>query len=179
MASMMWSRVKVGIDHNTATFAVESIRRWWHAEGHQRYPTSGQLLIMADGGSSNGSRNRLGKWELQRLAKEIGGAITVCHYPPGTSKGNTIEHRLFAWITENWRGKPLLTSALVVCLLAATATTTGLVVQCQLDAASYPTGVKISDDQMASFDWQHAPFHGDWTYSFFPFTPLKTYALIS
>ena len=137
--------VNVGIDHDTAAFAVESIRQWWKKEGRQRYPEAKRLLISADGGGSNGSRVRLWKWELQRLADEIGLAITVCHLPPGTSKWNKIEHRLFAWISQNWRGKPLVSYALILKLIAATTTEAGLTVQCQLDTNSYLAGRKVSD----------------------------------
>ena len=160
--------VNVGIDHNTATFAVESIRRWWKAEGQTLYPQSHQILILADGGSSNGSRNRLWKRELQQLAEEIGVVITVCHYPPGTSKWNKIEHRLFAWISENWRGKPLLTYAIIVSLIAATTTATGLVVHCELDTHTYPTKQKVTDEQMDALKIEREEFHGEWNYSLFP-----------
>ena len=140
--------VNVGIDHDTAAFAVESIRRWWNKEGKQGYPEAKRLLISADGGGSNGSRVRLWQWELQHLADERGLAITVCHLPPGTSKWNKIEHRLFAWISQNWRGKPLVDYAVIVKLSAATTTEAGLTVECHLDTNTYPTGRTISDEQM-------------------------------
>src|SRR6266516_724681 len=142
--------VNVGIDHNTAAFAVESIRRWWNEMGQQRYPQAKRLLISADSGGSNGSRVRLWKWELQQLADETGLAITVCHLPPGTSKWNKIENRLFAWISQNWRGKPLTSYAVILQLIAATTTEAGLVVQSRLDTKSYPVGRKVSDAQMAT-----------------------------
>jgi transposase len=162
--------VNVGIDHDTAAFAVESIRRWWNQEGRQRYPEAKRLLISADGGGSNGSRVRLWKWELQHLADEIGLAITVCHLPAGTSKWNKIEHRLFAWISQNWRGKPLVDYAIIVKLIAATTTEAGLTVQCQLDTNSYPTGCKLSDEQMSTLFIVADAFHGEWNYTLFPRT---------
>ncbi len=162
--------VNVGIDHDTAAFAVESIRQWWKKEGRQRYPEAKRLLISADGGGSNGSRVRLWKWELQHLADEIGLAITVCHLPPGTSKWNKIEHRLFAWISQNWRGKPLVDYAIIVKLIAATTTEAGLTVQCQLDTNRYPTGRKISDEEMSTLFIVADTFHGEWNYTLFPRT---------
>ena len=160
--------VNVGIDHDTAAFAVESIRRWWDAVGRQQYPGAKRLLITADGGGSNGSRVRLWKWELQQLADETGLAITVCHLPPGTSKWNKIEHRLFAWISQNWRGKPLTSYAVILKLITATTTKAGLTVQCQLDTNSYPSGRKVSDDEMAMLSIQPAAFHGNWNYTILP-----------
>lgn len=160
--------VNVGIDHNTAAFAVESIRRWWDALGRQQYPGAKRLLITADGGGSNGSRVRLWKWELQQLADETGLAITVCHLPPGTSKWNKIEHRLFAWISQNWRGKPLVSYAVILKLIAATTTKAGLTVQCQLDTNTYPSGRKVSDEDMATLSFQPAAFHGNWNYTILP-----------
>jgi transposase len=162
--------VNVGIDHDTAAFAVESIRRWWNQQGRQRYPEAKRLLISADGGGSNGSRVRLWKWELQQLADEIGLAITVCHLPAGTSKWNKIEHRLFAWISQNWRGKPLVDYAIIVKLIAATTTEAGLTVQCQLDTNLYPTGLKLSDEQMSTLFVVADAFHGEWNYTLFPRT---------
>src|SRR6266487_6629001 len=162
--------VNVGIDHDTAAFAVVSIRQWWKKEGRQRYPEAKRLLISADGGGSNGSRVRLWKWELQHLADEIGLAITVCHLPPGTSKWNKIEHRLFAWISQNWRGKPLVDYAIIVKLIAATTTEAGLTVQCQLDTNRYPTGRKISDEEMSTLFIVADTFHGEWNYTLFPRT---------
>jgi transposase len=160
--------VNVGIDHNTAAFAVESIRRWWKEVGKQQYPLAKRLLITADGGGSNGSRVRLWKWELQQLADETALAITVCHFPPGTSKWNKIEHRLFAWISQNWRGKPLLSYAVILTLIAATTTETGLSVQCQLDTNTYPVGRKVSDADMALLSLIRDTFHGEWNYTILP-----------
>ncbi len=132
--------VNVSMDHDTAAFAVESLRRWWNEVGRQQYPEAKRLFISADGGGSNGSRVRLWKWELKPLADETGLAITVCHLPPGTSKWNNTPHRLFAWIGQNWRGKPLVSYAVILKLIAATTTEAVLTVQCQLDTNSYPTG---------------------------------------
>jgi len=160
--------VSVGIDHDTAAFAVQSIRSWWNAVGKKQYPEAKRLLISADGGGSNGSRVRLWKWELQQLADETGLSITVCHLPPGTSKWNKIEHRLFAWISQNWRGKPLVSYAVILQLIAATTTKAGLTVQCQLDTASYPAGRKLSDDEMATLSIQPDAFHGEWNYTILP-----------
>src|SRR5690242_735623 len=141
--------VNVGIDADTAAFAVESIRRWWQLLGQARYPTAQHLHITADGGGSNGSRVRLWKRELQRLANELGLTITVTHLPPGTSKWNRIEHRLFAFISQNWRGKPLVSHLVILQLIAATTTETGLTVTCDLDQNLYPKGIKVTDDEMA------------------------------
>ena len=160
--------VNVGIDHETAAFAVQSIRSWWNQVGQQQYPEAKRLLISADGGGSNGSRVRLWKWELQQLADETGLAITVCHLPPGKSLWNKIEHRLFAWISQNWRGKPLVSYAVILQLLAATTTETGLTVQCQLDTTSYPAGRKVSDEEMATLSIQPDAFHGEWNYTISP-----------
>lgn len=160
--------VNVGIDHDTAEFAVESIRGWWNEVGHLQYPKAKRILITADGGGSNGSRVRLWKWELQRLADETGLQISVCHFPPGTSKWNKIEHRLFAWISQNWRGKPLVNYAVILKLIAATTTEAGLSVHCQLDTKSYPTGRKVSDQEMATISIQPDPFHGEWNYTILP-----------
>jgi len=160
--------VNVGIDHDTAAFAVESIRRWWQGVGHVEYPHAKRLLISADGGGSNGSRVRLWKWELQKLADETGLAITVCHLPPGTSKWNKIEHRLFAFISQNWRGKPLLSYEVIIELIAATTTKKGLVVQSQLDTTIYPPGLKVSDEDMATLAIQWDDFHGEWNYTLSP-----------
>jgi Rhodopirellula transposase DDE domain len=160
--------VNVGIDHDTAAFAVESIRRWWNSVGKQQYPSAKRLLITADGGGRNGSRVRLWKWELQQLADEIGLGISVCHFPPGTSKWNKIEHRLFAWISENWRGKPLVSYAVILKLIAATTTEAGLTVQCQLDTNTYPTGRKVSDEEMTTLSLQQDLFHGEWNYTILP-----------
>jgi hypothetical protein len=156
--------VSVGIDHDTASFAVESIRRWWLRMGRTRYPTAKRLLITADCGGSNGARVRLWKLELQRLADETGLAITVAHFPPGTSKWNRIEHRLFAFITQNWRGKPLLTHKVIVQLIAATTTSTGLSVACDIDRSSYPKGAKVSDADFHALNIRYDDFHPDWNY---------------
>lgn len=156
--------VNVGIDHDTATFAVESIRRWWRLMGQPRYPRARQLLITADGGGSNGSRLKLWKVELQKLANETGLEIAVCHLPPGTSKWNKIEHRLFSYISQNWRGKPLISHEVIVNLIAATTTKTGLQVHCQLDTQSYPTGTVVSDDELAQVNLHRDDFHGEWNY---------------
>ena len=163
--------VNVGVDHDTATFAVESIRRWWQGIGRAAYPQAGRLLITADGGGSNGSRVRLWKVELQQLADQTGLAITVCHLPPGTSKWNKIEHRLFSFISQNWRGKPLVSHEVIINLIAATTTQTGLSVQCQLDTNRYPLGVKVSDDTMAGIHLQRNEFHGERNYTIQPTTP--------
>jgi DDE family transposase len=160
--------VNVGTDHNTAAFAVESIRRWWYAMGKTDYPQASTLLITADGGGSNGSRVRLWKLELQRLADETGVAIAVCHFPPGTSKWNKIEHRLFSFISQNWRGKPLVSHEVIVNLIAATTTTTGLQVVCQLDQHSYPVGLKVSQKAMEESNLQKDTFHGEWNYTILP-----------
>ena len=160
--------VSVGMDHDTAAFAVESLRRWWNEVGRQQYPAAKRLLISADGGGSNGSRVRLWKWELQQLADETGLSITVCHLPPGTSKWNKIEHRLFAWISQNWRGQPLVSYAVILKLIAATTTEAGLTVQCKLDTNPYPPGRKLSDKDMDTLSIQPDTFHGDWNYIISP-----------
>ena len=160
--------VNVGIDNDTAAFAVESIRRWWYTMGHERYPEANKLLITADSGGSNGYRTRLWKMELQNLANETGLAISVCHLPPGTSKWNKIEHRLFSFITQNWRGKPLVSHEVIVNLISATRTKNGLQVQCQIDTNSYPKGKKVSDDIMDSLNIQRDFFHGEWNYTISP-----------
>jgi hypothetical protein len=160
--------VNVGSDHDTAAFAVESIRRWWQAPGHTAYPAATRLLITADGGGSNGSRVRLWKVELQQLADETRLAITVCHLPPGTSKWNKIEHRLFSFISQNWRGKPLVSHEVMINLIAATTTQTGLTVRCQLDTNTYPRGVKVSDDALAALHIERDAFHGEWNYTIHP-----------
>jgi transposase len=169
--------VNVGIDHDTAAFAVESIRRWWKQVGREQYPQAKRLLISADGGGSNGSRVRLWKWELQQLADQTGLAITVCHLPPGTSKWNKIEHRLFAWISQNWRGKPLSSYAVILQLIAATTTQAGLTVQCQLDTKSYPAGRKVSDEEMATLSIQPDSFHGEWNYTILPRAALVDHVI--
>lgn len=160
--------VNVGIDHDTAAFAVSSIRRWWKIMGRAVYPRGQMLLITADSGGSNGSRNRLWKWELQNFVNRTGMAITVCHFPPGTSKWNKIEHRLFSYISKNWRGKPLESLAVIVNLIASTRTGAGLRVRCELDRSNYPEGRKISDEQMAAVHLQRHQFQGDWNYTIHP-----------
>ena len=160
--------VSLGIDHDTATFAVRTIERWWKKMGSPRYPKARSLLITADGGGSNGSRLRLWKWELQRLATKTGLSITVSHFPPGTSKWNKIEHRLFSHISMNWRGKPLTSLATIVSLIAATKSDSGLRVRCELDKAKYPKGVKVTDKQMAKLKLKPDSFHGDWNYKIRP-----------
>lgn len=160
--------VNVGIDHDTAAFAVESIRRWWQALGKIRYLSAASLLITADCGGSNGARLRLWKRELQTFANETGLAITVAHHPPGTSKWNRIEHRLFAFITQNWRGKPLISREVIVQLIAATTTDKGLDVQCCLDENEYPKAIKVSDAEMAAINLACDDFHGEWNYTISP-----------
>jgi hypothetical protein len=165
-ANIGW--VNVGIDHDTAAFAVESIRRWWLALGRERYPAATRLLITADCGGSNGARVRLWKRELQTFANQSGLAITVAHHPPGTSKWNRIEHRLFAFISQNWRGKPLLSHAVIVQLIGATTTRSGLAVRCCLDDNDYPKAVKVSDAEMAQINIKPDDFHGEWNYTIAP-----------
>jgi hypothetical protein len=160
--------VSVGIDHDTAQFAVNAIRRWHETMGRERYPQSDRLMITADGGGSNGSRVRLWKVELQKLSDETGLTIGVCHYPPGTSKWNKIEHRLFCHITQNWRGRPLTSRSAVVELIAATTTKKGLTVRCELDSNSYIKGVKVSDAEMATLNIERDPFHPEWNYTIKP-----------
>ena len=156
--------VNVGTDHNTGEFAVASIRGWWHFEGRRLYPGARRLLITADGGGSNGYRLRLWKWELQKLADAAGLSLQVCHFPPGTSKWNKVEHRLFSFITSNWRGEPLRDYETVVRLIAGTTTAKGLTVTCRLDRRNYPPGRKISDEQMAEVHLTPQAFHGEWNY---------------
>jgi transposase len=160
--------VSVGTDHDTSAFAVESIRRWWSMMGRKAYPDARQLLITADSGGSNGSRVRLWKLELQKLADETGLEISVCHFPPGTSKWNRIEHRLFSFITKNWRGKPLVSHEVIVNLIAATTTRTGLRVQSQLDTGKYPKGIKVSKQEFATIHLRPDTFHGEWNYTIMP-----------
>jgi len=163
--------VSVGIDNDTASFAVNSIRRWLDVMGRERYPAANRLMITADGGGSNGSRVRLFKLELQRLADETGLAVQVCHFPPGTSKWNKIEHRLFCHITQTWRGKPLTSQTAVVELIAATTTTAGLTVRCELDPRSYPKGIKVTDLEMAGLNITSDAFHPEWNYTIAPKPP--------
>ncbi len=160
--------VNVGTDHDTATFAVASIRAWWKKQGAKAYPKARRLLITADAGGSNGARLRLWKWELQRLADELQFTISVSHFPPGTSKWNKVEHRLFSYISSNWRGEPLSDYETVVNLIAKTTTTTGLKVSCRLDKKKYPIGKKVSKEEMNSLNLVRDEFHGDWNYSLRP-----------
>jgi Rhodopirellula transposase DDE domain len=160
--------VSVGVDHDTAEFAVESIRRWWRWMGRRSYPKAKRLLITADSGGSNGARVRLWKWELQQLSDETGLDISVCHFPPGTSKWNKIEHRLFSLISQNWRGKPLISHQVIIDLIAATTTSTGLTVKSKIDTNIYEKGLKISDQQMAELHLRRERFHGDWNYKLLP-----------
>jgi len=160
--------VSVGIDHDTAAFAVQTIRSWWHNVGHQQYPGASCLTITADGGGSNGSRVRLWKYQLQKLADELGMEINVHHLPPGTSKWNKIEHRLFSFISMNWRAKPLISYRVIVDLISATTTDTGLKVRCELDKKSYPKGIVVSDQEMAKIKILRADFHGEWNYTIRP-----------
>ena len=160
--------VSVGTDHDTAAFAVESIRRWWATMGQALYPDATRLLVTADAGGSNGYRLRLWKLELQKLADETGLEIAVCHFPPGTSKWNKIEHRLFSAISQNWRGKPLVSHEVIVKLIAATTTRTGLRVRSALDENHYPAGVSVSDADMQTLYLRPDAFHGEWNYSLLP-----------
>ncbi len=160
--------VSVGVDHDTASFAVNAIRRWWQTMGQPRYPNARNLLITADGGGSNGSRLRLWKIELQKLADELGLAITVCHLPPGTSKWNKIEHRLFSFITQNWRGKPLISHQVIVQLIAATTTKNGLDVRAEIDPNTYKAGIVVKDAQLAAINITRHEFHGEWNYTIAP-----------
>jgi transposase len=157
--------VSVGIDHDTSAFAANAIRSWWKLMGQERYPRATRLQITADGGGSNGSRVRLWKIELQKLADELGIPVTVCHLPPGTSKWNKIEHRLFSFITQNWRGKPLVSYQTIVQLIAATTTSAGLKVRCELDQNTYPAGIKISDKEIKAVNLDRHDFHGEWNYT--------------
>jgi hypothetical protein len=160
--------VNVGIDHETAEFAVESIRRWWHSHGKKLYPDSKELLITADGGGSNGSKNKLWKKKLQEFANEEQLAITVAHYPPATSKWNKIEHQLFSFISINWRAKPLTSLEVVLDFISATTTDEGLTVSAVKDSHRYPTGIQVSDEDMAALNLVGDPFHPDWNYTIKP-----------
>src|SRR3989442_2438426 len=171
--------VNVGIDHDTAEFAVESIRRWWNQYGKSLYPGKTNLLITADGGGSNGARSRLWKREMQRLANETGLCITVCHFPPGTSKWNKIEHRLFSYISINWRAKPLVSLEMVIELISHTTTQEGLVVTAIKDSNTYPTGIKVSDDELKALHITRDDFHGEWNYTFKPQVPTSDGHVIS
>jgi hypothetical protein len=160
--------VSVGIDHDTAQFAANSIRRWWMEMGRRRFPKARRLLITADGGGSNSSRSRLWKVSLQKLADDIGLELKVCHFPPGTSKWNKVEHRLFSFITQNWRGRPLVSRQVIVNLIASTTTKTGLVVKAAIDTTRYEKGIKVSDDELAKVCVTPEHFHGDWNYTISP-----------
>ena len=171
--------VSVGIDHDTASFAVQAIRRWWRVMGRPVYRHAQSLLITADAGGSNGARLRLWKWELQRLANRTGLTITVCHFPPGTSKWNKIEHRLFSHIAMNWRGTPLVNLATIVSLIGATHSRSGLRVRSELDRGHYPSGVALTDAQMATVRLERHRFHGDWNYTIHPATTRRHRVLVS
>lgn len=160
--------VSVGTDHDTASFAVATIRRWWFGMGKELYPDARDLLITADGGGSNGSRVRLWKFELQKLANELGIPIRVSHFPPGTSKWNKIEHRLFSYISMNWRGKPLVSHETIVNLIAATTTKKGLKVRAELDTGHYPKGIKVTEEELKTIRILREDFHGEWNYSIIP-----------
>ena len=160
--------VSVGITHDTAQFSVNTLRTWWQRMGIKEYPDAGEILITADGGGSNASRNRLWKTSLQELADETGLKISVSHLPPGTSKWNKIEHRMFCWITENWRGKPLSSHAVIINLIANTTTRNGLTIRAAIDRRKYTPGIKVSDDELASLNHRPATFHGEWNYTISP-----------
>ena len=160
--------VNVGTHHDTAAFAVKSIESWWRAEGRLQYPRAPRLVITADGGGSNGSRLRLWKWELQRLSNRLGFPISVLHFPPGTSKWNKVEHRLFSFISSNWRGEPLVSYETMVNLILRTSTDTGLKVKCRLDMRKYPLGKKVSDEEMDTINIGRSEFHGEWNYTISP-----------
>jgi len=165
--------VSVGIDHDTAEFAAAAIHRWWTKMGRKRYPRATELLITADGGGSNGSRCRLWKVALQDLANRLHIPIQVCHFPPGTSKWNKIEHRMFCHITQNWRGRPLVSHEVIVHLIANTVTQQGLKVRAELDKRRYPAGVKVTDEKLAQVNLKPHSFHGDWNYTIQPQEPAK------
>jgi hypothetical protein len=160
--------VSVGITHDTAEFAVESIRRWWREMGQPLYPRARRLLITADGGGSNGYRVRLWRVQLQKLADEMQMTIQVCHFPPGTSKWNKIEHRMFCHITQNWRGRPLVSREVVVNLIGNTTTAEGLRIQAQIDDNTYAAGIKVSDQELAALAIERDEFHGEWNYRLKP-----------
>ena len=160
--------VSVGIDHDTARFAAEAVHRWWKKMGAKRYRQTRELLIIADGGGSNGSRSRLWKVALQELANRFGFPIRVCHFPPGTSKWNKIEHRMFSHITQNWRGRPLVSHEVIVQLIGNTSSTAGLKIRAELDSGLYPTGLKVTDAQLDALNLKRADFHGDWNYTLLP-----------
>ena len=160
--------VSVGVDHDTSAFAVATIEQWWRQMGRRRYPHATRLLVTADSGGSNGNRTRLWKVELQRLANAVGLAVSVCHFPPGTSKWNKIEHRMFCHITMNWRGRPLVSREVIVNLIANTSTTKGLSINAALDLREYPKGIKVTDEKLAAVRLQNDAFHGDWNYTIVP-----------
>jgi hypothetical protein len=160
--------VSVGITHDTAYFAAATIRRWWQKMGAARFPRARGMLITADGGGSNGVRARLWKVALQELADEVGLPLSVCHFPPGTSKWNKIEHRLFCYITQNWRGRPLVSREAIVSLIGKTTTEAGLRVEAELDTNDYPTGIKVTDEELAAVNLKRAGFHGEWNYTISP-----------
>jgi transposase len=160
--------VSVGIDHDTAQFAAQAIGRWWDKMGSKRYPKAKELLIIADCGGSNGNRNRLWKTALQQLADRLGLPLHVCHLPPGTSKWNKIEHRMFSHITQNWRGRPLISHEVIIKLIANTTTRAGLKIRAQLDKARYPTGIKVSDAELHAVNLKTADYHGEWNYTILP-----------
>jgi hypothetical protein len=157
--------VNVGTDRDTASFAVESIRRWWYTLGCNNYPNASEILITADGGGSNGSRTKLWKYELQKLAMEINLDITVCHYPPGTSKWNAIEHRMFSYISQNWRGRPLESHEVIINLIGSTTTKKGLNIKCMLDNNKYEKGIKITDEQLESINIIKDETLSNWNYT--------------
>lgn len=165
-ANLGW--VSVGVDHDTAEFAVETLRRWWVKMGRIRYPNATELLITADGGGSNGARVRLWKVALQRLANQTGLRISVCHFPPGTSKWNKIEHQMFSHISMNWRGKPLISHEVIVNLIADTTTRTGLKIEAELDTNVYPIGIEVTDEDLKNIQIERADFHGEWNYTIIP-----------
>ena len=160
--------INLGTDADTSAFAVESIRRWWMTMGESIYPDAEKLLITADSGGSNGYRRKLWKIELQNLSTEIGLSISVCHLPPGTSKWNKIEHRLFSYISQNWRGKPLISHEVIISLITSTTTKQGLIVLCELDENQYPKGIKVSEEELSKVNIEHDDFHGEWNYSISP-----------
>ncbi len=168
VANVGW--VSVGVDHDTAEFAVETLRRWWEKMGRLRYPAATEVLVTADGGGGNGSRVRLWKVALQRLANATGLRITVCHFPPGTSKWNKIEHRMFSHISMNWRGKPLVSHEVIVNLIASTTTQTGLKIEVEMDHNLYPKGLRVPDEELEKINMQKADFHGEWNYTIRPST---------
>ena len=168
-ANLGW--VSVGVDHDTAEFAVATLRRWWQQLGSEMYPGAKRLLVTADGGGSNGSRCRLWKLKLQEFADETGLRVTVCHFPPGTSKWNKIEHRMFCHITQNWRGRPLVDLECVVKLIGSTTTETGLEIRAELDEKAYPLGRVVTQEEMDSIAIKADEFHGEWNYTIRPRRP--------